>query len=1340
MSPEQAAGRLDKIGEQTDVYSLGVVLYQLLTGRLPHDTSGSRYEVIKCIVETEVDSPRKYDEYIDSDLESLLLTALAQEPEDRYPSAAVFLQDIKNYLSGEPLLARSLSTTYRIRKRFRKHAKHIAKTLLFVMVMAAIIVVAFCLVSSERNKRLEAEKQAGLRQDGITAQPEQAPQNVSIDRPENLIDNEEVRIVENIVTDYQLAWYSENSSNILEKVISDKAFVIGTPKDKSLLEALLWDKEAAIDLTRNRQAQPRQELCVIRSISVFGPLSYVVSKYSGGSEKIHFLAKDETGWKVISTGSVFHLREALSMKQSPMQRPPEDKYVKVAIQTLMDKINNSWINKNGSVVMEGILSDKAFATALQRPNSPSEAIILNKQTFCELYGKMQKDQPQRRQEHTIEAITVFGPFAYEVGITLTTHQDGTQSYHRSLNAFAKDETGWKMYFSTSADSVRLALGLVSDDEQTVRGLAEEYVNEFRLDEPFPVEKINRICSDDFVVVMPGGEKIAGKGNYIKTFSEGLDELRSGFTSLNLNLEIQLVRMFEDTAEVLGIIQWRGQRKGKTEPFNQAVSVSFTFEKTDGKWLLGREEQRKVVPDVPDIPSVPQDSGKQPWMPRRAAAPAAIQVNGKPFFVICARSCEPNDFAEVAEAGFNVVSSHNAADAYLEDAKRHGLRAIAYTGQNPERQVLVTRVRSLQNDPTLLAWFMPSCPVAYKIHRGRINRTYEMIHSNDKNHPAFLDFVPKQSTWSQVKSYALLCDIVAIEPFIYNQQVIKGLDIRDRILAVSHWTDRAKEEVAADKPLWVLIQAFAGKGGAGMRPTPQQFRATAYLAINHGASGITVSGFKKRLWQEDGYNVMGLGDPQMYELRQEALRVAGEMRQLSPAILAGAVLDEVTIKNDEGKIDFKAYAALDNQRIYLVAINTSNTEVQPTFCVPNMRGTVHIMNELRDIPRPNGEFPDKFEPYQTHIYDIRMKQNLTTDSLNNLVSHPVLTVDVSEISDPPGNLQGNVQKTYLDIIKASVYEEGEDLIFTVTMNDSFPDPKQLGIDDSFTIIWFVDSDRSRVTGQGNNGNDYNIHLSCSSVRGWFASWFKTSIVSENDGITVDRNKLTFHVKANTAMLLVPKSYISSREFDWWINAWTRPSKVPNAASNPSTERATFDRALSDKQAVLVSDFDSNRPFACLLFPGARWRAEKEYKQSVSICEIDETDGACGTSCSLKWTYQIQREWVNVVLRLSGTGWRTPVDLSMVDAISFYIKGTGLRTCGIKFQANALGSNELTGAAIQLDYGLQWRKIVIPFKDNPELKLRGLDLTRMHTISLVDASPEGGSDVVWIDQMYFHIDEQ
>ncbi|MCP4451840.1 MAG: serine/threonine protein kinase, partial [Planctomycetes bacterium] len=107
MSPEQAAGHTDKVDTRTDVYSLGVALFSLLTGSNPHDLSGTRLEVIHRIAEQEVMRPRTLDHNIDKDIEALLLKALDRDPDRRYSSAAGLAEDIDNYLKGEPLNARS---------------------------------------------------------------------------------------------------------------------------------------------------------------------------------------------------------------------------------------------------------------------------------------------------------------------------------------------------------------------------------------------------------------------------------------------------------------------------------------------------------------------------------------------------------------------------------------------------------------------------------------------------------------------------------------------------------------------------------------------------------------------------------------------------------------------------------------------------------------------------------------------------------------------------------------------------------------------------------------------------------------------------------------------------------------------------------------------------------------------------------------------------------------------------------------------------------------------------------------------------------------------------------
>jgi tetratricopeptide (TPR) repeat protein len=120
MSPEQAAGHIDKLDTRTDVYSLGVILFTLLTGESPHDLSGSRYQVMRRIAEEQVRRPRKICPKIDKELEWLLLKALDNEPDRRYATAGELARDIDNYLRSASLIAGPESTIYHIKKLVRR--------------------------------------------------------------------------------------------------------------------------------------------------------------------------------------------------------------------------------------------------------------------------------------------------------------------------------------------------------------------------------------------------------------------------------------------------------------------------------------------------------------------------------------------------------------------------------------------------------------------------------------------------------------------------------------------------------------------------------------------------------------------------------------------------------------------------------------------------------------------------------------------------------------------------------------------------------------------------------------------------------------------------------------------------------------------------------------------------------------------------------------------------------------------------------------------------------------------------------------------------------------------
>lgn len=150
MSPEQAAGHHSQLDTRTDVFSLGVILYELLTGQSPHDVSGSMFDVLLRITEGRIRRPREVDKSIDGELEAILLTALAQNPEDRYPSAGALAKDIHNYLDGEPLDARVHTIRYFLRKKALKYRVPAAIGLAVSLVLLGTILAAYTKIVAQR--------------------------------------------------------------------------------------------------------------------------------------------------------------------------------------------------------------------------------------------------------------------------------------------------------------------------------------------------------------------------------------------------------------------------------------------------------------------------------------------------------------------------------------------------------------------------------------------------------------------------------------------------------------------------------------------------------------------------------------------------------------------------------------------------------------------------------------------------------------------------------------------------------------------------------------------------------------------------------------------------------------------------------------------------------------------------------------------------------------------------------------------------------------------------------------------------------------------------------------
>lgn len=172
MSPEQVRGDPAHVDTRSDVYALGVILYELLAGRLPHEVAGMPIlQAMNQICEAEPIHIRAIAPGLGREIEAICAKALHRDKTHRYQSAADLAADIRRFLRKEPIEARSDSTLYVLSKNVQRYRAPIAAALLLVVLLAAFAVYAavqakhFSRVAQSEQEARQVAQAANVRAD-----------------------------------------------------------------------------------------------------------------------------------------------------------------------------------------------------------------------------------------------------------------------------------------------------------------------------------------------------------------------------------------------------------------------------------------------------------------------------------------------------------------------------------------------------------------------------------------------------------------------------------------------------------------------------------------------------------------------------------------------------------------------------------------------------------------------------------------------------------------------------------------------------------------------------------------------------------------------------------------------------------------------------------------------------------------------------------------------------------------------------------------------------------------------------------------------------------------------